>query len=145
MADISEIKPIDRKIEIKHPGTKQPIGIRLTVLSMEDDRLKRLKRRIIDEGLHRNARGKHFKAEEIEDNRYALLFGASLDWEWYNPTGEEGDKDYDADAMPDFHGGIPEFNRKNFVAVCDELSWFADQVDEAVGDDDAFFKESKPN
>lgn len=142
--DLSNIQPVERKIEILHPGTKQPIGLRCGIVAIDDDRLAKLKRDINDEQLRLNQRGKFLKTEEIEDNTQKLLFAAMTGWEWYNPTGKVGDKDYDADATPNFHGEVPEFNRKNVKAVTTELKWIAEQLKDGIGDTDAFFTTSNP-
>ena len=145
MVDLSKIKASERTVEILHPGTGEKLGVRVPLVSIDDDRMKAVKRSITDRRLHLEQRGKHFKAEEIEENRNNLLFKAMTGWEWYNPTGNEGDEGYDADAMPDFGGEVPEFNRRNVVAVFEAMSWFRDQLDEAIGDEKAFFDNSKPN
>lgn len=143
--DISAVKPTNRTIEIKHPGTGQPIGLRVIIVSVEDDRLKAVKRSIMDRRLYLEQRGKTFKAEEVEENTQNLLFTATLGWEWYNPTGEEGDDGFDAEAMPDFEGEQPIFNQRNFRRVATKLSWFADQINEEIGERKAFFGNSEPN
>lgn len=140
--DLSSIKPGERTIEIEHPATGAPLGIRVGIVSLDDDRLKRLKRNITDESLKLQAKGKAFKVEELERNSKSLLFGATTRWEWYNPTGKEGDEGYDAKAMPDFNGEIPEYNQKNFNAVIEALPWFADQLREALEDTKGFFDNS---
>lgn len=137
--DLSQIKPSDRTIEIEHPANGQPIGLRVTLLSIEDDRLKRIKRQITDESLKLQSKGKAFKAEELERNTNMLMFTGTTGWEWYNPTGKEGDDGYDPDAMANFHGEQPEYNQKNFLAVTGELSWVAAQIQEAIGETKAFF------
>ena len=146
MAEITDIKTSDRKIEILHPGTGEKIGVRVGVVHIDDERMSKIKRRITDRRLHLEARGKVFKAEEIEENRTDLLFGAMTGWEWYNPTGDEGDEGYDASAAPSFEGSQqPDFTRKNVTAILTKLPWFGDQINEAVGDTKAFFANSKPN
>ncbi len=140
--DLSTLKPAERTIEILHPVTETPIGLRVHLLSIEDDRMKSIRRNITDNSLKLQARGKSFKAEELERNQNMLMFTGTTGWEWYNPTGEEGDKGYDPDAMPDFHGEQPAYNQKNFLTVAEELYWFADQVQEAIGDTKAFFDNS---
>jgi len=145
MADLTLIKSGDRIIEITNPATAENIGVRVTLMSIDDERMQKVKRRITDERLRLEQRGKVFKAEEIEENRNNILFTAMTLWEWYNPTGKTGDKGYDADAMPSFDGNDkPEFNRRNVVEVLTKLPWFSDQVNEAVGDTKAFFATSKP-
>lgn len=142
MANIAEIKPVERTIEILHPATELPIGIRVRLLSIEDDRMKSIRRQITDNSLKLQAKGKSFKAEELERNQHILMFTGTTGWDWYNPTGKEGDDGYDPDAMPDFNGEVPDYTQKNFIALAKELYWFADQVQEAIGDTKAFFDNS---
>ena len=130
--DLSTIKPSERTIEIEHPATGQPLGVRVTVVSLDDDRLKRTKRNITDESLKLQAKGKSFKVEELERNSKALLFGATTGWEWYSPTGDKKD-------APTFEGSVPEYNQKNFYAVIDALPWFGEQIREALEDSKGFF------
>lgn len=137
--DLSQIKPSERTIEIEHPASGQPIGVRVTLLSIDDDRMKRIKRNITDESLKLQAKGKAFKAEELERNTNTLMFTGTTGWEWYNPTGAEGDDGYDADAMPSFEGEVPTYNQKNFLAVTGALPWFGTQIQEAIGETKAFF------
>lgn len=141
--DLTSLKPTERVIEILHPATETPIGLRVTLLSIEDDRMKSIRRQITDNSLKLQARGKSFKAEELERNQNMLMFTGTTGWEWYNPTGKEGDKGYDPDAMPNFNGEQPAYNQKNFLELAEELYWFADQVQEAIGDTKAFFANSK--
>lgn len=141
--DVSKLKPLERTIEILNPETDTPLGIRVRLMSIEDDRLKKLKRTFTDERLKRDGKGKTFKTEEIERNANMLLFTASLGWEWYNPTGKEGDHGYDADMMPDWKGEVPEYNQRNFTEVLVEFPQFAAQISEAIDETKAFFDNSK--
>lgn len=143
--DLTSLKPTGRSIEIMHPVTEKPIGIRVGILPMEDPKLKELERQITDERMRLSQRGKAFKSAEMEKNYYMLLWHATTGWEWYNPTGEEGDDDYDADAMPDFEGEVPEYNQKNFMAVVKQLEWFGNQINTEIGDTKAFFSNSESN
>lgn len=146
MADLASIQTNDRTIEITHPGSGERIGVRVSLMHIDDERLAKIKRNITDRRLYLEARGKTFKAEEIEENKNNLLFGAMTGWEWYNPTGKPDDEGYDAEAAPSFEGDDqPEFNRKTVTAVLTKLVWFSDQVNEAVGDTKAFFNPSKRN
>jgi len=140
--DLATIKPSERTIEILHPASETPVGIRVSLLSIEDDRMKAIRRQITDNSLKMQAKNKAFKAEELERNQNMLMFTGTTGWEWYNPTGTEGDKGYDSDAMPDFNGEVPDYNQKNFMAVASELYWFSEQVQEGIGDTKAFFGNS---
>lgn len=141
--DVSKLKPLERTIEILNPETDTPLGIRVRLMSIEDERLKKLKRTFTDERLKRDGKGKAFKSEEIERNANMLLFTASLGWEWYNPTGSKGDHGFDAEAMPDWKGAVPEYNQRNFIEVLTEFPQFATQVSEAIDETKAFFDNSK--
>lgn len=123
--DISTLIPTDRVIEIKHPQTEQPLGIRVTIVSLNDEKMKPIRKRIVNKRLELEKRGKNFKADEIEENELEILVGSVTSWEWYDST---------------FHGEIPVFNEKNVRQVFAELPWFKEQVAEAVGDEKAFFQ-----
>jgi len=142
--DLSNIQPSERVIEIVHPGNKsQILGVRVCVLSINDERMKKLKRRIQDERLRLETKGKSFKSEDIDENRSTLAFHAMTSWEWYNPTGKAGDEGYDETADAKFDGGKPDFNQKNVLEVFTKLPWFREQIEEAVGDEESFFQTSK--
>lgn len=142
MANIADIKPVERTVEINNPATGAPLGIRVRIMSIEDDRLKRIKREITDERFKLESKNKSLKSEDVERNGNRLLFAATLGWEWYNPTGKEGIDGFDADAMPEFNGEVPEYNQRNFMAVIKELPWFADQLREEIDETKAFFVNS---
>lgn len=143
MADIANIVPNGRTIEIVHPGTGEPIGLRWSILSFLDERMKGIQRKIVDERMKLEARGKALKADDLEDNTNALVFNGSTGWEWYNPTGEPGDDGFDADAAPNFRGTVPEFTRRNVFDVMTDLPWIRGQVSDAMSDEQSFFKPSK--
>lgn len=140
MSDLANIKPTSRTIEIRHPGTGRPLGVRVPLVSLDDERLTKLKRSITDKRMHLEARGKTFKAEDIEANRLSIIMTAMTGWEWYNPTGKEGDEGYDPEEQATFNGEIPEYKPSNVRAVLTELTWFGDQINEALGETESFFK-----
>jgi hypothetical protein len=111
--DLSQIKTTDRTIEALHPSTGEKVGIRITLISIDDERMTKVKRQITDERMRLEARGKHFKAEDLESNKVNILAAAMTGWNWYNPTGTEGDKDYDPDGQTTWNGEVPEFNRRD--------------------------------
>lgn len=123
--ELTELKPTERVIEIDHPGNAEPIGIRVNIISINDERMVRLKRKFTDERLLLERRGKSFKAEHIEENRNSLCFAAMTGWEWYGDITYQGSK--------------PEFNRKSCDEVLTDFPWFRDQIEEAISDDKAFF------
>lgn len=129
--DISAIKPQERTFEIHHPADENElVGLRISIMSISDPRMKSVKRKIQDIKLRLEARNKHFKADDIEENQIDLMFSAMTAWEWYDC---------------DFHGKKPEFTKVNVKAVLTELEWIADQIAAEISDDKAFFKTSKAN
>jgi len=123
--DLSEIKPVERMIDIIHPSTGEEVGLKVTVVSIDDERLKRVKRKIQDESIRLQNKNKSFKAEDIEDNRLKLVFAAMTSWQW---VGEAT-----------FHGEKPEFNLKNVKELFKELPWVQEQIENEVSDQAAFF------
>ena len=123
--DLKDIKPTERQISILHPGTGEDLGITVTVLSINDPEMVKIKRRIQDQRLTLERKGKGFKSDDIEENRDMLTFSAMKGWKWAGKTTFNGDK--------------PEFNRKNVYTVFKELTWFRDQIEEEISDESAFF------
>lgn len=122
--DIANIKPQERTVEILHPSTGEKIGVRVSVMSITDPRLKTLKRRIQNEKNKLEQRGKFFKAEDVEANQNELLASAITSWEWYDA---------------EFKGKKPEFSKETVQIVLTELEWFADQIATEISDEKAFF------
>ena len=143
--ELTTLKPSERTIDITSPASGQPVGIRVRIVSLDDERLERTKRQITDESLKLQAKGKSFKAHEVERNAKMLMFTGTLGWEFYNPTGKEGDEGYKPDAMPTFNGEVPDFNQKNFMALVTQLPWIGDQISEAIGETKSFFDNLKTN
>ena len=139
MADIAAITPQERFIDILHPVTEKPVGLRVGIMSISDPRMKRIKRKIQDEKLRLEARGKNFKSADIEENSNSLIVSAMTFWEWYNPTGKKDDEGFDPEQDLTFKGKKPEFNEKNATEVLQELSWVADQISEEISNEKAFF------
>lgn len=134
MADLSSIKSGDRTIDIFHPGTKQFIGVKVSLVSLDDDRLTSVKRKITDRRLYLEARGKPFKAEEIDENMNNLIFTAMTGWVW--------GKDANGDPAL-WEGKVPDFDRRTVYDVFTKASWFRKQINEEIGETESFFDNSK--
>ena len=137
--DLTALVPSERMIEILSPATKAPLGIRVTIMHIDDPRLKTLKRKLQDERQRREQRGKILSAETQDENLSELTAATMLGWGWYNPTGLEGQKGYKAESAPKFEGKVPEFNKANIFAMFEKLPWFRDQIGEAVSETESFF------
>ena len=81
MNDIANIKPNEQTLEILHPSSDEPVGIRVTLMSPDDPRMKTIKRKITDFNLQKQKRGKVLKAVEVEDNEIALITATLTGWE----------------------------------------------------------------
>jgi hypothetical protein len=136
MADLSQIVASGRQIEIYYPNTTTPIGVRIDMVSLQDPRLLKLQRRMLDNRLQMEKRGKVFGADEITTNLNELLFTSCVSWDWYTPEGG---------TPATFKDAVPDLNRKNLFEIFDTLPWFREQMNEALGDTEAFFKASKPD
>lgn len=130
--DLADLKPVERAIEILHPGTDEPIGIRVNLVSMDDPRLKQLRRRFINESQKAAQKNKILDADDLERNSNEVLFAATTGWEWYGEN-------------INFHGEKPEYTKRNFYAVIDELPWFKRQISEVMDDTKGFFDASPTN
>lgn len=127
MTDLANIKPAsERIIEILHPGNEQPLGIKVSISSLDDERMKRTRRRIQDVALVLQRKGKVFSAAQIEANRNEICFAAMNGWTW------EGDAN--------FHGEKPPFNQASVTRVFDELPWFRDQIEQEISETASFFQ-----
>ena len=131
MNDLSEIIYVEKTVEIVHPATKEPLGVSVTLMSPDDKRLERIKTRIMDERLALEAKGKNFKADQINKNRDMILFRAMTGWEWFGDTSFEGEK--------------PELNQLNVLKVFSKLPWFRSQIDESFSELESFFNVTKSN
>lgn len=145
MTDLSALTTSVRTIEIKHPVTDALLGVRLDLRPTDDDVMQKLQRQFFNQRQKAAQKNKAQTSEEIEANVETMFFTATLGWEWYNPTGSEGDEGYDPDAMPKFGDAVPTFNRKNFVEVIRKLPWFKAQIGEELEDTKAFFTASGSN
>lgn len=131
--DIAKRKPIEREVDIIDPADETGVfktGIRVTLMSISDERMKKIKRSIQDTRINLEKRGKTFKTDDIEENRSEICFKGMTGWSW-------GKDDNGEQAT--FKGEIPEFNRKNVIAIFNECEWFRNQVEVAISEEQSFF------
>lgn len=129
MTDIADIQYVEKTVSIVHPATKEPIGVKLNLMSPDDPRMERVKTKIMDERLALEAKGKNFKAEQLKKNRDMVLFRAITSWTWEGDTTFEGEK--------------PELSQVNVLKVFNTLPWFRSQVDEEFSELESFFEAPK--
>lgn len=112
-------------VEIKSP-LGVPIGIRVECVSLKDDRVKSVERQIKNKAL-RGGRNS-ITAEKIERNTDEILAAAIIGWTW--PSDLE---------LADLKN--PSFSKGNVLKLL-SIGRIAEQIDEALGDDAAFFAKS---
>lgn len=122
--DIDDISTGDVTSEILHPVTEEPVGIRVTLMSPTDSRLKGIKRQIQNENLKRQNRRKTIKASEVEENENALLAATVVSWDWY-------------DAV--YKGEKPDCTPKMIKEIFTEKPWFRQAINDLLEAEADFF------
>lgn len=126
MTDLSTIVATERTIDIKHPRTGQPVGLRITLLPNSHPNVRAASRKALNERLTNRNKA---TAERIESVRMDLLVAAIDGWEW------RGDLT--------FRGNKPEAEPAAIREVLAALPWVADQLDNEMGDQTEFFRGSE--
>lgn len=121
--DLSAIKTNIVPVSIKHPATLEPTGLVFHMRPMSHPEVKRVQRRITDENLRQ--RKLKITAAQLDSNRYDLIIAAIDKWEWNGDANFEGEK--------------PKLTADTARKVL-KADWIRDQIDEALGDDAAFFQ-----
>lgn len=124
--DILAIQPSTISVDIKHPATGAPIGLKVECVSLEDDRVKAVERTIKNRAL-RGGRNT-VTAEKIEDNTVELLSAAIVGWKWADDL-----------TLGDLKN--PQLTKINLGKLL-AVGWIAKQIDTALGDEAAFFSSS---
>lgn len=133
--DISTIKPGDMELDIEHPSTGEFTGLRIHLISTDDDRLKKVQRKWTNLALaaSRQRRKNKLTAEQVEERGLELLATAMVKLEWLE--GDDGKR-------ASFNGEQPEASKEANLELL-EQDWLRRQVDEALGDTAGFFESSE--
>lgn len=121
--DIATITPSARTVEITHPGTGEPIGLKVELLPDSDDKVQAARRKWLNERMQRN---KKITVEAAEAHQLNVIEAAVSGWAW------GGDLT--------FHGEKPAFSPAVLRKVLKELPWVKSQLDSELGDEAAFFR-----
>lgn len=128
--DLAKIQPKECDCEITHPGNGKKTGLKFQVMSISDDRMQNIRRKLADKTLAKRQRNKLIAQAEIDQNRLDLLFNACTGWTW----GESEDG-----VQANWNGDQPEFNNKNVMEVFKTVPQIADQLDIFIGEEERFF------
>ena len=112
------------ELDILHPTTGKPIGLKLRVAGYESERAKKVTRALANKNV-RGQRVKRITAEEAEENARHLQASVIVGWDWY--------------ALK-LDGQVPEFNLANVKAVLNRFPFIAEQVDVLANDRAAFLE-----
>lgn len=123
--DFAKIKPSERIVDILHPESGEKTGVSVQLISLRDEKLAAVRRRIQNKNIEFQKRGKTLKAADIEENEMELLVACITGWNW-------GDNLY--------NGEVPQFCEKNVRDILNDLPWFKQQIVEAIDDEKAFFQ-----
>lgn len=123
MTELSNIVAAERRLEVLHPASQEPVGLVLILLPDTHPQVKAAARKSINDRI--NHRGK-VTAEQIEANRITMLAASVGGWEW------QGDLT--------FHGEKPAFQEQTLRQLLKELPWVAEQADAALGERAEFFQ-----
>lgn len=141
--NLLDLKPNTVTVELKHPGTGAPLGVRVDVQSMQSDAVKAVERTLKNKAL--KAGRNNVTAEKIDDNTVLILAAAVVSWEFYTPVltpeTEVNGKKIPAvlGDVPDIDGDIkPPCSQINKVKLM-SVPPLAKQVDDVLGDDTLFF------
>src|SRR5690606_19588845 len=89
MTDLSTIVATERTIDIKHPRTGQPVGLRITLLPDSHPKIRAASRKAMNERLTSRSKA---TAERIESARLDMLVAAVGGWEWLGDLTFRGDR-----------------------------------------------------
>lgn len=142
--NLLDLKPNTVTVELKHPGTGLPLGVRVDVQSMQSDAVKAVERTLKNKAL-KSGRN-NVTAEKIDDNTVLILAAAVVSWEFYIPvlvpeTVDGQGKKVQAvlGEVPNIDGDVkPPCSQANKVKLM-AVPPLAKQVDDILGDDTLFF------
>jgi hypothetical protein len=124
--DILSLTPNTITVDLKHPGSDQPIGVKVELQSLESDEVKAVERSLKNRAL-KSGRN-NVTAEKIDDNTVAILSAAIVGWEFADGASLGDDKKPACNAA----------NKRKLLQV----PALAKQIDNALGNEAAFFEKS---
>lgn len=115
--DLSTLVPVERTVDVLHPKTNQPTGLKLTLAHESDPRVMDATRKVFDEA--RTTGG-------VDPERGRKLTTAHVvGWAW---TGDAN-----------FNGQTPAFSAEALAEVC-KVPAVANAIFRAVNDDAGFYE-----
>lgn len=117
------------EIEITHPATSKPLGLKVRVASYQSERAKAVQRRLANRSLKERSRNpkKASTVEELEEHSNEILASVVLGWSGFELKGKP-----------------LECNRENVLSVLNnpDLWFIREQIDKAADDITSFMPAS---
>lgn len=120
--DLSAIKAAAKTIDILHPATEQPTGLRVTLVPLSDPKVQAVQRSITNARLAK--RNTKLTSEQIDADAMQLMTAAVTGLEWTGDSSFNGDK---LKCTPDN------------VRLLLEQDWIKKQIDDDLGRAEGFF------
>lgn len=130
--NLSEIRPKEVSCDIIHPGTGMKTGLSFQLVSLSDERMQTVRRKLADRLIAKRQRNKVITQAELDANRLELLFSGCTGWTW--GLGEDG-------TQANWNGEELDFNQKNVMMLFKQFPQSADQLDAFIGEEENFFRE----
>lgn len=130
--ELTDIKPIDREVELLHPRTKDGLGLFFQLRSPYSPEVKKIEREWLDLRLQRN-KGEDIGMDAVNDLRERQILAGVCDWRFDGP-----------EALK-INGEQPAFTvtRLKKLIRTEGLEWIREFLDKETGDRAAFFEKSE--
>lgn len=120
----SLLQPMETEVEILHPVTNKPTGIKVVLLSRYHPDIKAMVRKIQDTRMAQARRNKPMDAATIEDETLEVLAASVKSWQGLDRDGE---------ALACTRENVLDLLRNP------GYQWMRRQIDESLGNDALFF------
>ena len=104
-------------LELLHPSTEEPLGIKLQIRSAASKEAKAVLRKHLDENTERTQKRKLIKGSVLEQQELEKTASYIASWDWGSNT---------------WRGKKPEFSMASAIEILEAEGWIYGQVSEAA-------------
>lgn len=122
--DLTEIKAIDREVELRHPATDEGLGMFFSLRSPHSEEVRKAERAWLNKRLAK--RKQNLTAESLEAAAEAKIESAVSGWRFESEVTIDGDQ--------------PEFSPAALRSLIRDHVWIRQFLDEELGDFGSFFQ-----
>lgn len=113
------------EVDIKHPDTGEPIGLKILVAGPDSERQRKARQKMLNARI-RARRMTPLTAAEQEVETAKILAESTISWEWSNGLS--------------FNGSVPDLDVETAASLYKKLPFVREQVDLAAADRGGFMK-----